>query len=94
MKQMVRDFAISLVRRFGTLLIDQQTGKPLGRVLLLPWKGKVHVIGLIPAVRPVFVPQKRLTYWKQELGFTAHPPPDFPGIRRTTGMGHATSADE
>jgi hypothetical protein len=35
------------------------------------------VIGLDAAVRPMFQPQKRLTYWKQEIVFTEHPQPDF-----------------
>jgi hypothetical protein len=28
-------------------------------------------------VIPIFYPQRRLTYWKQEIGFTVHPEVDF-----------------
>ena len=70
---------VLLVSRFiGSEIVDFQTGKVLGRALLIPFRGKVHVIGLHASVIPVFIPQQRLTYWKQELGFTTHPPPDFP----------------
>jgi hypothetical protein len=48
----------------------------------VPWRGKLHVIGLKEAVRAVFLPQKRPTYWKQEIGFTTHPPPDYPNEGR------------
>jgi hypothetical protein len=50
----------------------------LGRVIIFPWKGKIHVIGLDANVRPVFLTQSRLTYWKQEMGFALHAAPDFP----------------
>ena len=49
----------------------------LGRALLVPFRGRIHVIGLDANVVPEFAPQERLTYWKQELRFTTHPPPDF-----------------
>lgn len=78
MRQAIRDLGIRFVQRFGAEILDQETGHSLGRALLVPWAGKIHVIGLSAAVRPVFLPQKRLTYWKQELGFTAHPAVDFP----------------
>ena len=61
---------------------DAQSGRILGRVLMIPWGGKIHVIGLPEAVRPFFLPQKRLTYWKQEIGFTVRPAPDFPHLDR------------
>ena len=37
-----------------------------------------HVIALDAPVKVEFVPQARLTFWKQEIGFSAHPAPDFP----------------
>lgn len=79
-KRAVRDLGVSLAQRFGIRLHDAETGKPLGRVLLIPWNGKIHVIGLVPefSVRVQFLNQPRLTYWKQEIGFTAMPVPDFP----------------
>ena len=79
-KRAVRDLGISLVQRFGTRLHDAETGQPLGRVLLIPWNGKIHVIGVVPefSIRAQFIHQSRLTYWKQEIGFTTTPVPDFP----------------
>ena len=43
---------------------DYRTGEKIGRALLIPWRGKVHVVGLKEAVRVVFLPQERLTFWK------------------------------
>ncbi len=77
-KLVSRSLILRLARLLGSEIVDYRTGQGLGRCLLVPWRGKIHVIGLDEAVIPVFLPQTRLTYWKQELGFTVHPPPDFP----------------
>jgi hypothetical protein len=77
-KRFVRDTGLRLLRACGSEIVDAETGAPLGRAFLFTWRGRVKVIGLDTAVRPVFLPQTRLTYWKQDLGFSAHPPPDFP----------------
>ena len=74
----IRDLGLAIARLFASDLVDFHTGKKIGRALLLPWRGKIHVIGLEDAVQVAFVPQERLTFWKQEIGFTAHPRPDFP----------------
>jgi hypothetical protein len=83
---MIRKFARTLVlavaRIFGTRIVDYSTGRYLGKALFIPWSGKIHIIGLNEAVRPTFLPQKRLSYWKQELGFTIHDQPDFENLRR------------
>jgi len=78
MKKLVRDLGLKIFRACGSTIIDAETGAPLGRAFLFTWRGRVKVIGLDTAVRPIFLPQERLTYWKQELGFTTHQPPDFP----------------
>ncbi len=78
-----RDAVVRIARTIGTKIVDPQSGESLGRALVIPWRGKIHVIGLERPLRPFFVPQQRLTYWKQELGFTTHPPPDFPNERST-----------
>lgn len=78
LKRIVRDLGLTILRACGSTIIDAETGANLGRAFLFPWKGTVIVIGLDMPVRPVFRPQTRLTYWKQDLGFTVHPPPDFP----------------
>ncbi len=82
MKMIIRSIGLKLARLFGSKIIDAETGEPLGRALLLPGRGKIHVVGLETPVRPVFMPQKRLTYWKQEIGFTVRAEPDFPRLRR------------
>jgi hypothetical protein len=81
MRKLFRALGLGIARLFGTRIIDCQTGQRLGKALIFSWGGKIHVIGLETAVRLVFLPQKRLTYWKQEIGFTTHPPPDYPNIR-------------
>ena len=78
-RKFMRSLGMKLVHRFGARLRDSETGEVLGRVLIVPWRGRIHVIGLEEVtVRPAFLPQQRLTYWKQDLGFTRMPPPDFP----------------
>ncbi len=85
MRNFLRAIGLFFVRIIGTRLVDFQTGRNLGKALIIPWRGKVHVIGLKQAVRAVFLPQKRLTYWKQEIGFTTQSPPDFSNERSITG---------
>ena len=79
-RKLLRSVGLSFARLVGTRVIDFNSGRPLGKALIVPWKGKIHVIGLEGSVRPLFQPQKRLTYWKQEIVFTVHPPPDFPRV--------------
>ncbi len=81
MRNLLRNPIVRLARAIGSPIKDANTGRVIGRALLVPWRGKIHVIGLDFAVRPIFLPQKRLTYWKQELGFVARPPVDFPNMR-------------
>lgn len=76
-KLALRAVVLRAARLLGSPVRDARTGRLLGRALLVPFRGRIHVIGLETPVIPVFVSQERLTYWKQELGFTAHPPPDF-----------------
>ena len=73
-----RRVILALARSMGSKITDEETGKVLGRAFLFPWRGKIAVIGLEAEVKPVFLPQKRLTFWKQDLGFTVQQPPDFP----------------
>jgi hypothetical protein len=79
-KQWLRDAAVAVVQRVGPALRDAESGKTLGRALLIPWGGKIHVIGLRPEipVRVRFLVQPRLTYWKQEVGFAIALPPEYP----------------
>ena len=89
MRQLVRAIGLFFVRVFGTRLVDFQTGRDLGKAFIVGWRGKVHVVGLKQAVRAVFLPQKRLTYWKQEIGFTTQPPPDFSNERAAISAGRS-----
>ncbi len=81
LRRFIRGAGLAVAHAIGTRLIDCKTGCSLGKVFVIPWRGKIHVIGLTKAVRPVFLAQKRITYWKQELGFTVHEPPDFEKLR-------------
>ena len=91
MRKLVRAIGLKIAHTIGTPVRDFHSGKSLGRALMLPWRGKIHVIGLKEPLRPMFQPQKRLTYWKQEIVFTEHPPPDFPREREAGETGISKS---
>lgn len=74
----VRRLVLALARSIGSRVVDAETGRVIGRAFLIPWRGKIAVIGLDAEVKPVFLPQTRMTFWKQNIGFTLHAPPDFP----------------
>lgn len=78
LKQMFRSLALRILTQMGTELVDQRTGTSLGKALVLGWRGKIVIIGLSAEepVIPTFLPQQRLTYWKQELGLSSYPLPD------------------
>jgi hypothetical protein len=80
-RKLIRSAGLMIAHVLGTRVRDFQSGRILGKALIIPWCGRIYVIGLDAAVRPMFQPQKRLTYWKQEIVFTVHPPPDFPNER-------------
>ena len=91
-QQFARAFVLWLARHFGARLADSRTGEPIGRVLIVPWKGKLAIIGLTKAVRPEFVPQTRVTYAKQDLAFHVVPEPNYPNVRSTDHTSHPPSA--
>lgn len=74
-KQLLKSIGLWFFRLAGTNLRDCRTGRPLGRALLLPWRGKIVALGLERPVVPVPLPQRSLKYWKQEIGFTVYEPP-------------------
>lgn len=80
--KIARVLLLKFAHTFGVRLKDQRTGEPLGRVLVVPFRGKLWIIGLSVSVKPEFLPQIRTTYWKQDLGFSTHPEPDFPSVSR------------
>lgn len=79
---MVRRIGLAvLCRLWGVKLVDQRTGEVIGRVVVVRWKGGLRLIGLNGvAVQPHFLPQATESYWAQDLGFSTHPPPDFPYV--------------
>jgi hypothetical protein len=92
-RKFIRALGLKIAQTIGTPIKDFPSGRSLGRALVIPWRGKIHVIGLKTAARPMFQPQKRLTYWKQDIVFTEHPPPDFPNIRKTERPSRTKIAD-
>ncbi len=76
--KLLRDAGLAILRALGTTVTDARTGRSLGRAFIFSWRGTIRVIGLETPVIPIFLPQTRLTYWKQDIGFTRHPAPDFP----------------
>jgi hypothetical protein len=82
MKSIVRRIGLAvLCRLWGVKLVDQRTGEVIGRVVVVRWKGGLRLIGLNGvAVQPHFLPQATESYWAQDLGFSTHPPPDFPYV--------------
>jgi len=76
-KLTLRNAFVSTCRLMGSNIRDARTGKRLTRGLVCAWEGSVHVIGAEMPLIPVPVMQRRLTYWRQLVGFTTHPPVDF-----------------
>lgn len=69
----------------GMKIVDQRTGMPIGRALIIPWRGKIIVI---PSnrdvyIRPEFLPRKTVRYRSQQIGFFTYDAPDFPNERKT-----------
>jgi hypothetical protein len=76
--KLIRPGLLFLIRMFGTNIRDARTGEIIGRVLFVPWRGKILVLGPGLDLLPEFLPQPRQSFWKYELGFTRHQSPDFP----------------
>ena len=67
-----------MVRLLGSTIRDAVDGSELGKALMVPWRGRVHLIGYegVP-LRMVCVPQNQIRYWRIELGFTKAQVPDY-----------------
>ena len=83
-----------LVTVFGNNLTDQRTGRKVARALMFCWRGRIYLLGLEgdDQVIPVFLSQKRMTFWKRRIGFATHPAPDFPrkdGVSEPHASGNA-----
>ncbi len=46
LKLALRALVLRVARLLGSPVIDARTGKVLGRALVVPFRGRVHVIGL------------------------------------------------
>lgn len=77
-KSKIRVALVHLARWLGSEVIDQRTGQPVGRALMVPWRGRVIVFGLDEPMQPVFLPEEKVRHWRQFIGFQSPPPPDFP----------------
>lgn len=78
MKSYLRQLGMCVVRIMGTTILDVADGKELGKAIMVPWRGRVHLIGYegVP-LRVVCVPQNRVCYWRIELGFSRAEVPDY-----------------
>ncbi len=78
--KILRRFALGIISWLSSDIRDVDTGERIGRALLIPWRGRILILGAGVAgyaLVPKFCAQRRLTYWKVELGFTRHPGPDY-----------------
>jgi hypothetical protein len=78
---LLRPLCLGIINLLSCDIRDVDTGESIGRALLVPWRGRILILGARVAgfaLVPKFSPQTRLTFWKCELGFTRHPVPDYP----------------
>jgi N-acetylglucosaminyldiphosphoundecaprenol N-acetyl-beta-D-mannosaminyltransferase len=78
-KLVLRHYGLKVIDLFSSDILDCMTGEKLGRGLVIGWGQSPLVLGHpgLPPLIPKFLPQRRLTYWKQRVGFTTHPAPDY-----------------
>ncbi len=78
----IKQLAYRLVDFFAPPVVDQRTGKTLGKAFLIPRTNRSLLAGLhAPYVRPVFLPENRVKYGRHRIGFATHEPVDFRRIR-------------
>ena len=78
---LIRNFGLRIVDLLSSEIRDCVTQESLGRGLILPFPSGVRLIGYRGrSLVPRFIPQKRLSFWKQGIGFTAQAAPDFPNV--------------
>ena len=87
-KLLVRNATLKVIDLFASDITDCESGESLGRGLILGWRGRIKVIGheTLPPLIPRFLQQRRLTYWRQSVGFTTHPRPDYPKLSGVEGI--------
>ena len=91
MKLKIRNFLVKIFRLLGRNVYDVRSGEKLGRAFFFPWGGGVRVIGCEASWVPVPVAQSRITYWRQDIGFTRHDPAP---TRRSDGVTELLRASE
>ena len=83
LKQSIRRGFLWCVGFLSKDIRDCETGEILGRGFFLGWGAAIWLIGYSGSpLIPKFLPQRRLTYWKQSIGFTTTEKPDFPRMDR------------
>jgi len=84
MKNLIRKAFLNVIALVAREIRDCDTGRTIGRGLLVAFGRRIFLIGYSGRpLLPKFLSQKRLTIWRQEIGFTTYPTPDFnrlPGI--------------
>jgi len=73
----------SVSEKIAPKIIDAKSGELLGRAVIVAFGTRAFVIGYRgrkPLV-PIFLPEKKLKYWKLRIGFTAAKEPDYENIR-------------
>ena len=80
-QKVLRPLVLGIINLLGSDIRDVDSGDRIGRALLIPWRGRILMLGGGVAGQilvPKFCAQRRLTFWKVELGFTRHSAPDYP----------------
>ena len=65
------DIIVSII---GLKIHCAETGSYLGKALLIPWLGKIYVIGYRgeKPIKPIFLKQEKLSYWQSQIGFVTY----------------------
>ncbi len=84
MKKLTYKLLVLASRIIGMKVRDHRTGEVIGRVLCIPFGGKIHWFGYQGShfVYPVFEPRDGQNYSHHEIVFKVHQTPDFPNDRR------------
>jgi hypothetical protein len=80
-RRLFRSALMGIINLLASDIRDVETGESIGRALLIPWRGRILILGKGVAgyaLVPRFCPQERLTFWKCELGFSRRSAPDYP----------------
>lgn len=83
LKKWISKLGWCISSKLAPSIIDVKTGELLGKAFVIACGTKVLVIGYRgrkPLV-PVFLPDKKLRYWKLKIGFTSAEEPDYENIR-------------